>query len=322
MGFTQSARFRGGITLAVLLPIAALVGSIALANGYSSTPAQPSRPAVTTTLQTRAASYLGVFEDGAPDSYLPVSSFAKATGRRPNIVLYFSKWQQQFDVSFAEQARANHAVVLVQMDPFTARLSRIAAGKQDFYLKDFANEVRSFRYPVIISFAHEMNGSWYPWGAGRATPRDFRRAWRHVVTIFRRQNANNVTWLWAIHSIGASASTLRSYWPGEKYVTWVGLDGYFVLPTDNFRYVFGTTLGIVRKLTAKPVLLSETAVGPSTGKQPARIADLFAGIRRRQLLGMVWFDRSQHQDIHHQNWRLEGNQPALAAFIKATRGYR
>jgi mannan endo-1,4-beta-mannosidase len=322
MGFTQSARFRGGIALAVFLPAAALVGSIALTDGYSST-TPPPKPHVVTTLPPKAASYLGVFEDGAPGSYLPVSNFTKATRQHPNIALYFSSWHQNFNFSFARQARAHHAVVLVQMDPFTARLSKIAAGKQDFYLKPFADQVRSFRYPVIISFAHEMNGDWYPWGKGKATPRQFRRAWRHVVTVFRHQHVNNVTWLWAVHSIGANLKTLRSYWPGSKYVTWVGLDGYYALPSDNFRYVFGKTVKVVRKLTTKPkpVLISETAVGKATGKQAAGIANLFAGIQRQRLLGMVWFDRHQIQDVHHQDWRLEGKPGAMAAFIKAASGY-
>lgn len=321
MGLTQSTRFRGGIALAVFLPVAALVGSIALANGYSSTTPPPT-PRIVTTLPAKTASYLGVFENGTPGSYLPVSNFTKATGRHPNIALYFSNWQQPFNWDFAQKARANGAVVLVQMDPFTARLSRIAAGKQDFYLKPFADEVRSFRYPVIISFAHEMNGNWYPWGVGKATPRQFRRAWRHVVKVFRHERANNVTWLWAVHSIGAKLHTLRSYWPGRHYVTWIGLDGYYALPTDNFRYVFGKTVRVVRKLTAKPkpVLISETAVGKKTNNQPAGIANLFAGIQRQGLLGMVWFDRHQTQDVHHQDWRLEGRSQAMVAFRQATRG--
>ncbi len=320
MGFTQSARFRGGIGLAVCLPVAALVGSIALAGGYSST--TPPRPRIVTTLPARPLSYLGVFEDGTPGSYQPVRNFAKATERHPNIALYFSSWKQNFNFNFARQARANHAVVLVQMDPFTARLSKIAAGKQDFYLKPFADQIRSFHYPVIISFAHEMNGNWYPWGVGKATPRQFRRAWRHVVRIFRDQRANNVTWLWAIHSIGANLKILRSYWPGRRYVTWVGLDGYYALPSDNFRYVFGKTVKAVRRITTKPVLISETAVGKKTGKQPAGIANMLAGIKRQRLLGLVWFDRHQIQDVHHQDWRLEGKPKAITAFIKATSGYR
>ena len=323
MGFLQSARFRGGIVLAVVLPVAALAGAIALANGYSSTTtAAAAKPRILTTLPATPASYLGVFEGGTPGSYQPVSNFAKATGRHPNIALYFSGWQQNFNFGFARQAQAHGAVVLVQLDPFTARLSQIAAGKQDFYLKALADQVRSFRYPVIISFAHEMNGNWYPWGVGKATPRQFRRAWRHVVNVFRNRHADNVTWLWAIHSIGAKLKTLRSYWPGSRYVTWVGLDGYYALPTDNYRYVFGNTVRKVRKLgrKPKPVLISESAVGKATHHQPAGIANLFDGIQRQGLLGMVWFDRHQIQDVHHQDWRLEGRPKAMAAFERATHG--
>src|SRR6266568_8178984 len=269
MGFKHSARFRGGIALAVLLPIAALVGSIALALGYSTPTFSPAPPIA---LPARPGTELGVFENGTPDSYRTVEQFTTATKRHPNIVLYFSGWFQPF-------------------------ATEIATGAQDGYLRSYAAQVRDFRYPVIISFAHEMNGDWYPWGEGHASPTDFIKAWRHVVTIFRKQGAHNVTWLWAIHSIGTTLSTMHDYWPGRKYVTWVGLDGYYALPTDNFRYVFGTTLRAVRKLTGKPVLISETAVGHAAGNQPAKIANLFAGIRRHHLLGLVWFDRAQHQDV-------------------------
>ncbi len=319
MGFKHSARFRGGIALAVFLPIAALVGSIALALGYSTPTFSPAPPIA---LPARPGTELGVFENGTPDSYRTVEQFTTATKRHPNIVLYFSGWFQPFATAFATTAREHGAVTLVQMDPFNARLSKIAAGAQDGYLRSYAAQVRDFRYPVIISFAHEMNGDWYPWGEGHASPTDFIKAWRHVVTIFRRQGAYNVTWLWAIHSIGTTLSTMHDYWPGRKYVTWVGLDGYYALPTDNFRYVFGTTLRAVRKLTGKPVLISETAVGHAAGNQPAKIANLFAGIRRHHLLGLVWFDRAQHQDVHHQDWRLEGRPDAIAAFRRAARGYR
>jgi hypothetical protein len=98
------------------------------------------------------------------------------------------------------------------------------------------------------------------------------------------------------------------------------MDGYYAQPTDNFRYVFGTTLKVVRKLTSAPVLISETAVGPDTRDQPGRISNLFRGVRRHHLLGLVWFDRAQDQGIHHQDWRLENNPAAIASFIRATRG--
>ena len=45
----------------------------------------------------------------------------------------------------------------------------------------------------------------------------------------------------------------------------------------------------MRALTLDPILITETAAAPAAG-QPAKIADLFAGVRAYGLLGFVWFD--------------------------------
>ena len=69
----------------------------------------------------------------------------------------------------------------------------------------------------------------------------------------------------------------------------------------------------MRQFTHKPVLLSETAVGPAAG-QFAKIDNLFAGMRQYNTLGLVWFDEAQHDGIDHQDWRIEDNSAAEAAF--------
>jgi hypothetical protein len=61
------------------------------------------------------------------------------------------------------------------------------------------------------------------------------------------------------------------------------------------------------------VFLSEVGIGQVTG-QAAGIPNLFAGIRKYHLLGLVWFDVTQHAGIYHQDWRLEGHPEAIAAF--------
>jgi hypothetical protein len=69
----------------------------------------------------------------------------------------------------------------------------------------------------------------------------------------------------------------------------------------------------VRAFTHMPILLSETAVGPEAG-QTAKIPDLFAGMRDYGTLGLVWFDIAQDNGIYHQDWHLEDNPAAVAAF--------
>ena len=69
----------------------------------------------------------------------------------------------------------------------------------------------------------------------------------------------------------------------------------------------------MRTFTHKPVLLSETAVGPAAG-QSAKIPDLFAGMHQIQTIGLVWFDIAQHNGLYHQDWRIENSPSAEAAF--------
>ena len=88
------------------------------------------------------------------------------------------------------------------------------------------------------------------------------------------------------------------WWPGSSYVTWVGIDGYYLKPTWTFASLFGPTIKAVRALTLDPILIAETGAAPAVG-QPAKIANLFAGVRAYGLLGFVWFDARGTQD-----WRL------------------
>jgi hypothetical protein len=57
-----------------------------------------------------------------------------------------------------------------------------------------------------------------------------------------------------------------------------------------------------------------TAVGARLGNKPGKIRDLLAGVRRDHLLGLLWFDVGEHGGPAHQDWHLEDNPAALAAF--------
>jgi hypothetical protein len=260
-----------------------------------------------------SASYLGVYETGTPSSYKSVASFTKAVGKQPNLVGYYSGWWEPFKASFAETVHQHGAATIVQWDPTAASISRIASGGYDSYLRSFADSVRKFGQPVVIGFGHEMNAYWYSWGKGHVPPSTFVAAWRHIVTLFRAQHVDNVTWLWTLQADEPGTGPIASWWPGAQYVTWVGIDGYYYRPSESFFSIFGQTIAQVRVLTGKPVLLSETAVGPVAG--PAmKIPDLFAGMRHYGTLGLVWFDIAQHGGIYSQDWHIENSSAAETAF--------
>jgi hypothetical protein len=306
-------RSRLMILVAVVIATAAVIFT---ASGYVRSSGPRATPA---SLPPDQASYLGVYETGALRSYQPVADFTRAAGQQPNLVGYYSGWGEPFETSFAETARSHGAATIMQWDPTLASVSKIASGGYDSYLRSFARSVRDFRHPVVIGFGHEMNAYWYSWGYGQLPASTFVAAWRHIVTLFRAQRARNVTWLWTLQADEPGTGPISSWWPGAKYVTWVGIDGYYYGPSENFFGIFGKTIAQVRTFTGLPVLLSEVAVGPKAG-QARKIPDLFAGMRHYGTLGLVWFDIAQHQGTYHQDWHIEDNPAAEAAFRRAASG--
>jgi hypothetical protein len=271
-------------------------------------------------LPPASASYLGVYADGVPNSYAQVTAFTNATGARPDLVMYYSGWFVPFPVSFANTAAKNGAAPLVQMDPDKINIAQIAAGKYDGYLSSYAEAVRAYGHPVVLSFGHEMNGNWSSWGYKHTPATVFVAAWRHIVNVFRFLGASNVTWLWTVNIINdprsGKVTDPKPWWPGSSYVTWVGIDGYYLEPSWQFAPLFGPTIGSVRSLTTDPILIAETGA-IQTAVQPAKITNLFAGIQSYGLLGFVYFNTSS---LTGQPFSIS-SPAALAAFRKGASTY-
>jgi mannan endo-1,4-beta-mannosidase len=302
-------RLRGILCTTAVLSLTACVPVSSVASHGSTTPSSvlthgPSRPPM-----------IGVYEPYAPGSYWQIPRFAKAIGRWPQIVSYYSQWGLSFATRFAVRAHKNGAETLVQIDPRDVSIAAIASGRWDRYLRQYAVAVRRFRHQVIISFGQEMNGSWYPWGWTHVTPAIFVAAWRHIVTLFTHEGAKNATWLWDVnHIYPQGMAPLAADWPGAAYVDWVGLDCYLSNSGSTYANTIAPDVRQIEALTGKPILLAETAVGARLRNAPGKIRGLFAGVRRDHLLGLVWFDVKEHGSPAHQDWRLEDNPAALAAF--------
>jgi hypothetical protein len=249
-----------------------------------------------------------------------VGRFTRAAGITPSVIENYTPFGGPFEaVRVCEVIRLG-ALPLIQWNPRHAGMAAIAAGRYDRYLDGYARAVRAFHDPVILSFAHEMNGKWFPWGYTHTSPAVFIAAWRHVHDVFTRTGARNVIWLWNVNrdihrSHPDVVSPPAQWWPGSRYVNWAGIDAYFNNPSDTFSSVFGVTLAALHRFTHDPVLITETAAGPGPA-QARQIRSLFAGVAHTPgMLGFVWFDLPGRQD-----WHLENRPGAAAAFADAARG--
>ena len=294
---TRTRKLVGLLTCCIAIIIGVAV-TVAMIQPWATGATQPKQP----------MRYLGVHEPDAPGSYYDVDQFAQAIGRQPDLVSYYSPWSKPFQVGFATTATEHGAITLIQMDPRNVSLRSISTGQYDSYLSTYAAAVKAFGAEVIFSFGHEMNGNWYSWGYQKTPARVFVAAWRHIVNVFNAMGARNVKWLWTVNVINKDVHTPipdpTPWWPGSSYVTWVGIDGYYYLPSSSFAQVFGPTIVAVRALTRDPILIAETGAALAAG-QPAKINDLFNGIHAYGLLGFVWFD----ENVQGRAWRINSSRP-------------
>lgn len=259
---------------------------------------------------TVARRYLGLaVPAGAGGAVDGATNFAKLVGQNPNLVAYYVSFGASFNAAETCAIAKTGALPLIQIDPYHTSIAKIGEGFYDQYISNYAAAVKKFRATVAISFAHEMNGNWYPWGPPKTPPSAIVSAWRQIHDVFAAAGVTNVIWLWSPNVLYSVSPPLSDYYPGNNYVNWVGIDGYFWHSGETFQSVFGATLQQVATLTNKPIIIAETGVTniPGTGLE---IDSLFHGIESSpNILGFVYFNSRGTDD-----WRLEDNPRALAAF--------
>ena len=256
-----------------------------------------------------AKKYLGVEIDGAPDSIAPAEQFASWVGQKPSMIGQYLAWGTSFDAKAASNAYSYGAMDFVVWEPWNTTLANIASGASDDYVTRFATAVRAANVPIALSFGHEFNGNWYPWGTSGtgATAADFVAAWQHIHKLFTAAGATNVIWIWDPNDIYPVPDVqLKSYFPGDAYVDWVGVTGYWTQPGPNtYGSLYLPTLEEIREFTQKPFIIAETSVA-SGSNQSRSLTALFDAVEQHaDILGFVWYDYDKGGD-----WRIE-NRPSL-----------
>ena len=289
--------------------------STAKSNGAGAAPAAkpPARPPynMSALLAPAQGKFLGVEANGAPQSLGPVAAFASAA-RRPNLIGQYVAWGTSFNAQAATRAWSYGALYYMAWEPYGTSMAAIAAGQSNAYITKFAAAVRALNVPVAISFGHEMNGNWYPWGTTGTTPAQFVAAWRLIHGLFTGVGATNVIWVWNPNDIfPVPQIPLQPYWPGNAYVNWVGITGYFSPGgPQSFATLFDPTMQEIRQFTSEPFIIAETSVQTEAG-EVSSVNSLVRGVmRHRDVLGFIWFN----YDKAGVDWRVQ-SRPVLQAAL-------
>lgn len=309
----------GGVGAVVVVIVAIVVPSHRPGHPSASAThaaARTSRPVESVAgLLDPSSKFFGLEANGAPDSMGPVHAVTAEVGRTPNLIGQFVEWNQAFDTTAATHTLNSGALYYMSWQPFGTTTSAIAAGDSDSYVTAFARQVRAFGRPVAISFGHEFNGYWYPWGTEDTTAASFVAAWQHIHDLFVAAGATNVIWVWDPNTINiVSYVGLKQFWPGDSYVDWVGLSGYIgSTGPQTFAGVFGPSMTEIREFTSKPFIIAETAV-QNRPDAIEGVHNLVNGVRdQSDVLGFVWFNYNKDG----VDWTL-GDRPSVRAAMAAS----
>ena len=222
-------------------------------------------------------------------------------------------------------------IPLVQIEPADAPLKgRSPPATYDNYLRAYADSVRRFGHSVVIGFGREMNAAWYPWDYTR-TPGSHVRGGVAAHRDAVPRAGGRQRHLAVDHPGGTAQGTGRSlsWWPGANYVTWVGIDGFTPSrPTPSTAF---SSRPLIRcgHFTGKPILLPRPPWRASRAPR-SNIINLFTGVVRYKMLGLVWLDKDQSRQatprgdprVAHQDWRLEDSPQAEQAFRLGVSGLK
>jgi len=286
--------------------------------------------------------YWGGFSDGAPYDLRELVRFEQQAGRRPSILMWYQEWagQPDFPAANAAYLYEQGVVPMISWEPWQPpkvfgtlvvdqpkyRLSRIAGGAFDSYIRRYATEIRDFGGPVMLRPMHEMDGFWYPWGGtvNGNTPAEYVKAWRHIHDIFQQVGATNVTWVWSVNHLSVPdtpVNQIENYWPGPSYVDWIGVSAFnwgTASPLSTWLGLDASLRDIYQRLLKyhKPIVLTETAAPEVGGDKAAWIKASYTDMLQNypQLRAAIWYDK---RDSDLRDWRIDSSPEALAAFRKA-----
>jgi beta-mannanase len=247
------------------------------------------------------------------------------------MVLMYKDFLQAPPLVEMDAVRARGAVPLVTWEPWAwggginqpaYSLDRITAGDFDARLTQWGQALAAWGKPVMLRFAHEMNGNWYPWseGVNGNQQGDYVPAWQHVHDVVAAAGASNVQWVWSPNVPYWGSTDLTGLYPGAGYVDVVALDGYNWGTSQTWsswvqpQFLFGPGIAQLRTLApGKPILIAETASSEFGGSKAAWNTDLVSYLAAQpDVMGFVWFHLQKETD-----WRINSSDSSASALKSA-----
>ncbi len=200
--------------------------------------------------------------------------------------------------------------------------------KNDAYLNNLADALHTTGAKIFLRFASEMNG---PWVKYHGNPKLYKEKFQLVAKVMR-EKAPNVAMVWCPYT--TPTSPIKSYYPGDAAVDWVGVNMYSVTyfnqdrkqpashinPVEMLDYVYSNYAG------RKPMMIGEfgathwSALEGSAQTSYAQrcIQSLYAALPRKypRVKAVFYFNSNNIEVSHRQNnnYAVTQSKPVLQAY--------
>ena len=254
-----------------------------------------------------------------------VADYVTHTGADPAVVQSFVAYRGSTNWAFdlADRAHARVMLHIGTTSPSGAERvtpAAIARGAVDGWLADLNRTIAARGEPAYIRLMAEMNCHWNVYSAygarhdGAHSTKAFRAAWRRTTVILRGGPAvadelralhqpplqargdlpeAPVAMQWVPQVAGApdvSGNRPLAYWPGARYVDWVGTDFYSKFPNFSGLERFYAS---VRRFH-RPFVFGEWAVWGADN--PGFVSRLFSWTRSHPLVRMLVYNQGKRTD--------------------------
>ncbi len=201
-----------------------------------------------------------------PDRSELIDDFERMAGKKLSVIKVYQAFDHEgFYEHFAEFICCERgAFEFVSFDPTfessgDLNACEVLSGDYDSIVVTFAQQIKRWGRPLMLSSIGEMNGTWAGWSGalnfgsdcvpytqvsdlyghygcidandiGCADgPERYRDVFRHIHDIFEDEGVTNVAWVWVVNHEPfpkTDWNQFDNYYPGDEYVDIISVDGY------------------------------------------------------------------------------------------------
>lgn len=167
--------------------------------------------------------YLGAYVIQDEFIQADMNTFNEITGKQHASYFRYVGYGRPFPQAWVDSVIAAGAVPHIAFEPNNG----LDAVEDDSYLREFALAAHATGVPIFLRYASEMNGTWAEYSGN---PQQYIEKWRLVHDVMEEE-APNVAMVWTVFTF--PEQSIISYYPGDEYVDWVGVNIYNVVYHNN-----------------------------------------------------------------------------------------